>query len=131
MEMSVRVIVMAKNQTRMHCYVSGLYRACYDCSDDDVRHGRTFDLQMEHKSLIEPSQFDSQPIRFALIAVISPSGDLLQSSSNKPPLVTSCKIKKIKYSRTLLQGFCPRVDTKRYENNFDNKDGYSLSGHFI
>lgn len=38
-----------------------------------------FDLHTKHMALIEYLQFDTLPISFALIAVIRPLGDVLQS----------------------------------------------------
>lgn len=58
-----------------------------------------FDLHIEHTAFIEHLQFDTLPISFALIAVIRPMGDLLQSSSNR---LRSCIVK-------IKQGFTAKV----------------------
>lgn len=62
--------------------------SCCGRRNDEMLYDRTFDLPTKHMSAIERLQLDTLPISFALIAVIRPLGDLLQSSSNKPCLAT-------------------------------------------
>lgn len=76
------------------------------------------DLHTEHTALIEHSQFDTLPISFALIAVIRPMGDLLQSSSNR---LGSC-IVKIKQGFTAKVSFFPlslSLSVLQNENDFN------------
>lgn len=75
-----------------------------------------FDLHTEHTALIEHSQFDTLPISFALIAVIRPMGDLLQSSSNR---LGSC-IVKIKLGFTAKVSFLAlSLSVLQNENDFN------------
>ncbi len=62
--------------------------SCCGHRNDEMLCDRTFDLHTKHMSVIERLQLDTLPISFALIAVIRPLGDLLQSSSNKLCLAT-------------------------------------------
>lgn len=57
--------------------------SCCGRRNDEMLCDRTFDLHTKHMSVIEHLQLDTLPISFALIVVIRPLGDLLQSSSNK------------------------------------------------